>query len=363
MTQITNPSTDFLERIRRMRSEKRQSVSSMMKAVRAGYFGTETDFELDTAMDDMFDDVIETLDAEADPSLALNHVGRIAEGYPLLGLGASGTRKTSTFNRMIRLRKEFEGFDYAPHLNSSPLISVKAPSPCTLRVLGVTVARAMGLACNDTMAENVIWDLIIENLPARGLRFIHIDEFQHVMENRNVVDIAKIRNAMKRLVQTPGHPVWLLITGMPEIAMAFEGDTQLWRRKIYVLFHDMIFERDVGLCREMVKFFATDKAELTCKAFDDDDTVHRLMHASLNRLGIAIDIVVKAIRAALKAGSSALESVHFAKSYKVFTGCPDSMNPFLVSGDYTAIEVDKYVTRLIEDEKTKGTAKAKGAKQ
>lgn len=363
MAQTNTPSTDFLERIRGMRSKERQSVSSVMKVVRAGYFGTETDYELSTAMDDMFDDVIETLEAEADPSLALNHVGRIAEGYPLLGLGASGTRKTSTFNRMIRLRAEFEGFDYAPHLNASPLISVKAPSPCTLRVLGVTIARAMGLACNDTMAENVIWDLIIENLPTRGIRFIHIDEFQHVMENRNVVDIAKIRNAMKRLVQTPGHPVWLLITGMPEIAMAFEGDTQLWRRKIYVLFHDMTFERDAGLCREMVSFFATDKAKLTCKAFDDDDNAHRLMHASLNRLGIAIDIVVKAIRVALKARATALEPAHFATAYRVFAGCPDGLNPFVAPGDYTAIEVDKYVTRLLEDEKSKGTAKAKGAKQ
>lgn len=360
MSKITTTSTDFLERIRAMRSEGRQSVSSVMKVVRAGYFGTETDFELQAAMDDMFDDVIETLDAEAEPNLELNHIGRLAEGYPLLGLGESGTRKTSTFNRMIRLRKEFEGFDHTPHLNSSPLISVKAPSPCTLRVLGVTIARAMALPSNDAMAENVIWDLIIENLPKRGLRFIHIDEFQHVMENRNVVDIAKIRNAMKRLVQTPGHPVWLLITGMPEIAMAFEGDTQLWRRKIYVLFHEMNFERDAGLCLEMIKCFATEKANLTCEAFRVTENVHRLMHASLNRLGIAIDIVVRAIRAALKAGSSSLELVHFATAYKVFTGCPDGMNPFVAPGDFTAIEVDKYVTRLLEDEKSKVGAQKKG---
>lgn len=362
MTDTIAPSGTFLERIRGMRSESRRSVSSVMANVRAGYFVTETDFELQTGMDDMFDDVIETLEAQANPSLTLNHIGRLAEGYPLLGLGSSGTRKTSTFNRMIRLRPEFEGFDYAPHLNSSPLISVKAPSPCTLRVLGVTIARAMGLPCNDAMAENVVWDLIVEKLPERDLRFIHIDEFQHVMENRNVVDIGKIRNAMKRLVQTPGHPVWLLITGMPEIAMAFEGDTQLWRRKSYVLFHEMEFERDTVLCRGMIEFFASEKAKLTCKAFDDDDNVHRLMHASLNRLGIAIDIVVKAIRVALKAGATALEPSHFATAYRVFAGCPDGRNPFVAPRDYTAIEVDKYVTRLLEDEKSKGSAKAKGAK-
>ena len=362
MMQTTTASSSFLERIREMRSENRESVSSVMKVVRAGYFGAEADFELEAAIDDMFDDVIETLDAAAAPSLEMNHIGRIAEGYPLLGLGASGTRKTSTFNRMIRMRKEFEGFDYTPHLNSSPLISVKAPSPCTLRVLGITIARAMGLPCNDGMAENVVWDLIIENLPARGLRFIHIDEFQHVMENRNVIDIAKIRNAMKRLVQTPGHPVWLLITGMPEISLAFEGDTQLWRRKSYILFHEMVFERDAGLCLEMIKFFATEKANLTCGAFETDENVHRLMHASLNRLGIAIDIVIKAIRVALKAGATSLEPAHFAAAYKVFTGCLDGANPFLVPGDFTEIEVDKYVTRLLDDEKSKGGAKAKGAK-
>src|SRR5690606_34331555 len=111
-------------------STARQSVSQVMQEVRAGYFGTNTDIELEAAMDDMFDDVIETLDAASASSKDANHLGRLSEGYPLLGLGASGTRKTSTFSRMIHKRPEFEGFSHHPHLNTSPLISVKAPSPC-----------------------------------------------------------------------------------------------------------------------------------------------------------------------------------------------------------------------------------------
>ena len=47
------------------------------------------------------------------------------------------------------------------------------------------------------------------------------------------------------------------------------------------------------------------------------------------RMGIAIDIVIKAIRVALKAGSPSLEPGHFATAYKIFTGCPDSANPFV----------------------------------
>jgi hypothetical protein len=361
MTLTNTVPTDFVARLRAARSAERQSVSTVMRDVRAGYFGTATDIELDAAMDDMFDDVVETLDAAAGDDKGTNHIGRLSEGYPLLGLGASGTRKTSTFSRMIHKRKEFEGFSHQPELNTSPLIAVKAPSPCTLRVLGVTVARAMGLPCSDSMAENVVWDLIIGNLPKRGVRFVHIDEFQHVMENRNSVDIAKIRNAMKRLVQTPEHPVWLLITGMPEIATAIEGDTQLWRRKSYVLFHEMTFEKDAALCRSMVNFFATDKAKLTCDAFKADESVHRLMHASLFRLGIAIDVVVKAIRVALKAGSKSLEVSHFAAAYRGFTGCTDDANPFLAGTDFTQIEVDRFVTRLLES-KPKEPTTTKGGK-
>jgi hypothetical protein len=360
MDQVNSSQSDFVDRIRGLRSDKRQSVSTVMRQVRAGYFGTETDIELDAAMEDMFDDIIETLDAAAALSKDTDHIGRMSEGYPLLLLGASGTRKTSSIARMIHKRHEFAGFNYHPALNASPLISVKAPSPCTLRVLGITIARAMGLPSNDSMAENVVWDLLIENLPTRGVRFVHIDEFQHVMENRNSVDIAKIRNAMKRLVQTPEHPVWLLLSGMPEIGTVIEGDTQLWRRKSYVLFRELEFPRDTGNCLGMIKFFATDKAGLSCASFEKAENLHRLMHASLFRLGIAIDIVVKAIRVALKAGSPSLELAHFASGYRVFTGCPEASNPFVALGDFTQIEVDKYVTRLLEHGESRGTTKARG---
>lgn len=360
MTASTTTSQDFLERIRGLRSDKRQSVSAVMREVRAGYFGTATDNELDVAMDDMLDDVIETLDAQGASSKDTNHIGRMSEGYPLLGLGASGTRKTSTFARMIHRRKEFEGFSYEPHLNTSPLIAVKAPSPCTLRVLGSTIARAMGLPACDHLKENEVWDHLIENVPTRNVRFVHIDEFQHVMENRNVVDIAKIRNAMKRLVQTPEHPVWLLITGMPEVGVVFEGDTQLWRRKSYVLFEELTFERDAGLCLAMLEFFASARANLHLEEMAIPENIHRLMHAALFRLGIAIDIVVKAIRVALKAGSAELKLEHFATAYRAFAGCPDKANPFRVSGDFTQVEVDKYLTRLLEHQKAGSGAKATG---
>jgi len=345
---IDTPKDDFLARIGDARSDARRSVSETMAKVRDGYFGNTPDNHLDAAMDDMFDDIIETLGAQAAPSKETSHIGRMAEGYPLFGLGESGTRKSSTFARMIHTRPEFAGFSYVPHENSSALISVKAPSPCTLRVLGVTVARAMCLPTSETTKENVVWDDIMDNLPGRGIRVIHIDEFQHVLENRNKPDIAKIRNTMKRVLQTPGHPVWMLVTGMPEVGPTLEGDTQTWRRKSYVFFPELDFARHAGKCRTMVKFFANERAGLDCEAFITDDNIHRLMHASLYRLGIAIDVVIKAIRVALKAGSRDLTAGHFGTAYRAFAGCTDDENPFLVASGYTDLKVDQHLTRLLE---------------
>jgi hypothetical protein len=350
--------TGFLTLISGARSDKRRWVSEVMAKVREGYFGNTPDKQLAAAMDDMFDDILETLGAEAAPSKETSHIGRMAEGYPLFGLGESGTRKSSTFARMIHIRPEFAGFSYAPHENRSALISVKAPSPCTLRVLGVTIARAMGLPTNDSMKENAVWDDIMDNLPRRGIRVIHIDEFQHVLENRNKLDIAKIRNTLKRVLQTPGHPVWMLITGMPECGPVLEGDLQTWRRKSHVFFQKLDFSAHAGKCRTMVEFFAGEKAGLECKAFTTDENIHRLMHASLFRLGVAIDIVVKSIRVALQAEDSELKLNHFAKAYRTLAGCADTENPFLSEQDFTKIEVGKYLTRMLEHGRAAAGTKA-----
>lgn len=350
--------TDFLTRIGGARSEKRSSVSAVMAKVRDGYFGNTPDKQLAAAMDDMFDDILETLGAEAATSKEASHIGRMAEGYPLFGLGESGTRKSSTFARMIHIRPEFAGFSYVPHENRSALISVKAPSPCTLRVLGVTIARAMGLPTNDSMKENAVWDDIMDNLPKRGIRVIHIDEFQHVLENRNKLDIAKIRNTLKRVLQTPGHPVWMLVTGMPECGPVLEGDTQTWRRTSHVFFQELNFGAHAGKCRAMIEFFAGEKAGLACKSFSTDENIHRLMHASLFRLGIAIDIVVKSIRVALQADDTELKLEHFAKAYKAFAGCADAENPFAVKDGFSEIKVGQYLTRLLDHRTATAGAKA-----
>lgn len=349
-----NPvSLSEVERIRAHRSPERAGVSDIMKGVRGGYFGTDTDTQLDDAMNDMFDDILETLDA-MNGAKGGGHLGRLSEGYPLLCTGLSGTRKSSTVARMISRRPEFAGFSVVPEENSSMAIWVKAPSPCTLRLLGIEIATAMGYRPDPDIKENVVWNLIRDNLANRGARIIVIDELQHVIKSKNVLEIGKIQDTIKSIAQTAGYPVWMIFLGLPEISRMVEGDVQVWRRVEYLRFHTMSFPQDVDFCRRIVTFFALKKAGLEINDVTTDDGLHRLMHASLFRPGIAISILMRAIRAALKARCKELLPSHMAVGFAKLSGCDhDALNPFLAADDYLSINVAQYFTDLLDDE-TKG---------
>jgi len=345
MTATKTPvdASNTLERIRALRSQSDTNFSAQMLAVKAGYFGTTTDLQLDQELDDMFDDFVQTVDAAAARGSAPGHLGRQSEGYILAGIGESGTRKTSTIRRAIFRRPEFCGYSDVPHENMSPLVSIIAPSPCTLKQLGIQIATAMGYTPRPSIEENEVWTLVRKNLEIRGTRFIHIDEMQHVTQNKNVAEIPKIQNTLKRLLQSPEWPVWLILSGLPEIANMLETDIQVWRRARIIKFGQLVFERDVLLCRGMVNYFAGEKAGLDTSAVIDDEFIHRLVHGCLRRLGIAIDLTIDAIHEALRARSPALMPIHFARSFAK-AGADDENNVFLVPGDFSSVQVAQFFT-------------------
>lgn len=353
-----NVTTNALERIRALRSSSRSDVSSRMLLVKAGYFGTASDLQLHQELDDMFDDFLQTIDAAAGANATSGHLGRQSEGYVLLGVGQSGTRKTSTFRRAIFKREEFAGYSDTPHENMSPLVSIIAPSPCTLKQLGISIATAMGYTPRPSIEENEVWTLVRQNLAVRGVRFIHIDEMQHVIQNKNVAEIPKIQNTLKRLLQTPEWPVWLMLTGLPEIGKIFEADVQVWRRARFVKFGQLEFSRDADLCRSMMRFFAAEKAGLDPSAVLTDEVIHRLIHGSPYRLGIAIDFTIDAIQEALRAGSPLLTISHFALAFSR-TGANDDNNVFLVSGDFLSVNVSKFFTNGHDEEVSEAQAATK----
>jgi hypothetical protein len=325
---------DAIARMRRLQSERRAKGGDVMMNVLAAYFTTPRDRLLEAELDNLVDAFL--LSQDALENGATRRVGRLREGRALTVIGESGAGKSRSLDRLFLKRAEFAG--YGDQNADCMLISVTAPSPCTLRLLGMSVLAALGYETTRELKENVVWDLVHHQLELRGVRFLHIDELQHVLQSRNQLEITKVQDTLKGLMQHRQWPVWLILSGRPGIATMLSRDEQVWRRTRHVIFEDLTLERDAGLARRLISVYGAEKASLAVGDLADDEFVARLLHAAIYRFGIVIELIQDAIRHALLHGSDTLGVEHFAAALAARTGCPPERNIFIVAQDWHLID-------------------------
>lgn len=321
-------------RMRRPQSERRAKGGDVMKNVLAAYFTTPRDKLLEAELDNLIESF--RLAQDAAKGNAARRVGRLWEGRALTVVGESGAGKSRSLDRLFFKRAEFAG--YGNQNADCMLISVTAPSPCTLRLLGMSVLAALGYETPRELKENVVWDLVHHQLELRGVCFLHIDELQHVHQSRNQLEITKVQDTLKGLMQHRQWPVWLVLSGHPDIATMLSRDEQVWRRTRHVVFEDLTLERDAGLARRLISVYGAEKASLAVGGLADDEFVARLLHAAIFRFGIVIELIQDAIWHALLHDADTLGVEHFAAALASRTGCPPDRNIFLVAQDWHLID-------------------------
>jgi hypothetical protein len=346
---------DAIARMRRLQSERRLRGGDVMAGVLSAYFGTPRDRLLEAELDNFVDAFLLSQDAEAGD--ATRRVGRLREGRALTVSGGPGTGKSRTLDRHFLKREEFAG--YCDRNSDCMLISITAPSPCTLRLLGMSVLAALGYETTRELKANAVWDLVHHQLELRGVRFLHIDELQHVLQSRNPLEIAKVQDTLKGLMQHRQWPVWLILSGLPGIATMLSSDEQVWRRARHVVFEDLTLERDAELVRRLISFYGADKAALSIGNLANDEFVTRLLHAAIFRFGIAIELIQDSIRHALLLGSATLGVEHFAAAFAARTGCVPDRNIFTMPQDWHLVDPREALHRKdpadapVKDKKTK----------
>lgn len=339
----TNKNPAFLE------AKKNSAVYSTaeyqaISAMRAAYFGGAIDKQVVAELEAMWSDILIVTDAK---ERGEGHLARNPEGYVLMGLGESGTRKSSVFLRAFQTMDIFKGFSRTPD-NQSFLVSITAPSSCTLGQLGKALLAGMGAPAEALTRENLIWESLRRTIPLRGAMILHIDEAQHAL-GASRSDLKKVQNAIKGLVQNPVWPCWIIMTGLPESALLVEGDGQVYRRKQVVRFPLLRGNQDLGVVRKSVELFAQKHGKRSIDSLTADGFLKRLTHASMYRLGIAIDLTRWAVKEAYVAGEKSLSVTHYARAFTRWTGCVDTDNVFLVP-DYDKVNVGKFLTReVVED--------------
>lgn len=165
-------------------------------------------------------------------------------------------------------------------------------------------------------------------------------------------------------MQSPRWPVWLILSGLPSITSLLsgdesageDGDQQVWRRTRFVVFEDLDLAKDAPLIRHLLRSFGGEKAALSIDALENDEFIARLLHASIYRLGIAIEFVQDAIWNALLQDSRSLGMEHFAAAFAARSGCLPADNVFNATiTDWHLIDPRKVLQRKVQSDSQDGS--------
>ena len=126
------------------------------------------------------------------------------------------------------------------------MVFIKAPSPCTLKTLGLALYVALtDLELSATLKEHDIWRRVRHQMHAQLVSVVMVDEFHHALRGRTGDERRALVETLKNLVlpdpndplRPPGaemRPISLVLSGMPWLRRVLKEDFQLLRRCIFM---------------------------------------------------------------------------------------------------------------------------------
>lgn len=299
--------------------QKRAELSTML---RKSYIRTDNDDTIGAAIDQLFAG-----------GIAEVHGDR-ADGRALMVVGETGVGKTHALKRQFRLREEFQPYE-TEFGTMMPLVSFEAPSPCILKEFGREFLRAMDYPVPKQLARHLVWEKVREQVEARRVMLVHVDEMQHVFEGAKLEDISLLTNTLKNIMQQSAWPVRFIFSGLPSLADFKLEDDQIWWRTRIVKLRTLDFANDVELVRHVVNLMH-EKANLDVSHLQGNDFLARLTHAVRGALGRMIEFTIETALDVLCADYSMkiLTVQDFANTYRSYAGCSDEENVFLAERWY-----------------------------
>ncbi|MBJ2153963.1 TniB family NTP-binding protein [Paracoccus sp. IB05] len=267
--------------------------------------------------------------------------GRNAEAHGIALSGASGTGKSCAIAQLIARSRQ----DLAQSsLPSAAIISLRVPSPATLKFVGQTILRALGYHLSSERQAWYIWDLVRHQLREREVLFLHLDEAQDLSTRGTRHELDAVASMLKTLMTDEGWPVGILLSGTQELESILNHDPQLARRMDTVHFGALSPVSHAPDVAGLIESYAR-RADLgLAEDASEIALAERLIHAAAFQFGLVIEIIIGAIEMALMEGGDHLEWRHFKLAYEVRSSCADAFNPFVVD-DYHRIDTRQVFKR------------------
>ncbi|KJF66395.1 ATP-binding protein [Rhizobium nepotum] len=332
--------------------DRAAQVGKMNKA----YIGTARDIELDEA----FEALIVNSAAEL--------FGKSGKRRALFVVGESGSGKTTAVEKHISKRSEFAPRVAADGTPYDLLIDMEAPKPLTVKALATTGLKRLGYHVNNprlTAAE--LFELWKDQLRQQRVLFLAIDELQHVLNGDTVKELQTVADVIKSLLQIPGWPLHLILSGVPELAgflhQSGQTNRQLKERSKVIEFRPMTFPEDIPIMTKIVNKIVTVEASLKADpVILSEEFVHRLLHASCGAFGSMIQTTRHVCEVALRRGAETVGPELFASAYALESGCRPSQNIFTAKENWKDILPANSLRELVDEGRSAQQKRARAKK-
>lgn len=342
---------DPFARMRAYLQSENVRVAAIMDKLRACYIRSNRD-----------DAVNEELDRLIESSLRKRYRNRhesddnrkAAVGFVIVG--GSGAGKTEAVERLLADHPAFPGYGIVG--SGCTLVSVLAPSPATLALLGHEVLTALGYPPEEPLREAVAWNRVRKILRRRRVTILHIDDVHNIMQRyqANPKELTKIQATFRNLLISREWPVQLILSGVGETLDIFQKDRQLKRRLRYMMFDDLAAD-DAAWISGVAKDFA-DKAGLKYMERPGSKLVERLIHAAAYQFGLTFELLLEGIEVAVRAKRKTFGIDDLAKAYEKRTSQPEELNIFSSPGWQTIDPSIIFETENDEEEREANRRKA-----
>lgn len=301
--------------------------AAQIGGMNTAYIGTPRDVELDEA----FEALIVNSAAEL--------FGKSGKRRALFVVGESGSGKTTAIEKHISKRPEFAPRVAADGTPYHLLIDMEAPKPLNVKGLARNGLKRLGYPVNNPrISAAELFDLWKDQLREQRVLFLAIDELQHVLRGDTVKELQTVADVIKSLLEIPGWPLHLILSGVPELAgfldQSGQTNRQLKERSKVIELRRMSFPEDIPIMTKIVNKIITVEACLVAhRDVLSDEFVHRLMHASCGAFGSMIQTTRHSCEIALRRKSENVGPKEFAAAYALESGCRPSQNIFTAAAE------------------------------
>jgi hypothetical protein len=206
---------DPAARLRRMLGPATQRHVGLMEKLKAHYVVTERDERLEREIGILIENAVMRRDVTR-PEGADNR----REGLALVIVADSGAGKTAA---MLNYLKDNPFFPtHSIPYGGCQMITVNVKAPSTLAGVGMSTLRATHYAIERELLAPPAWAQVHAQLKGQAILFLHYAEAQRIIQQKNVVERAKIIETFAGLLTDTEAPQQIILSGLPPIVEMFQ---------------------------------------------------------------------------------------------------------------------------------------------